>query len=243
MDVGVPDLEQGLAFYTGLFGWDVERSEQPDMPYAQFLLRGKRVAGIGPQEHTGAPPFWTVYVSVEDADASLDAIAAAGGTVVVGGMDIMDSGRMGVAQDPNGTFISVWQPNQHPGCGIVNEVGSFGWNELAAFDLDVARRFYTAAFGWGLEEHMSGNDSAIFSVGGRVVCGAHAMNDGEYPAWSVWFGVEDCDEASGHATELGGTVVMPPGDMDFGRGAMIADPAGAVFGIAATKQELIDGAG
>jgi len=28
---------------------------------------------------------------------------------------------------------------------------------------------------------------------------------------------------------------MPPNDMDFGRGAMIADPHGAVFGIAAVR--------
>ena len=35
------------------------------------------------------------------------------------------------------------------------------------------------------------------------------------------------------ATELGGTVLVPPNDMDFGRGAVIADPQGAVFGIGA----------
>ena len=53
--------------------------------------------------------------------------------------------------------------------------------------------------------------------------------------WSVWFGVDDCDASVAEAVELGGTVVMPPNDMDFGRGAMIADPAGAVFGVGRTQ--------
>ena len=37
-------------------------------------------------------------------------------------------------------------------------------------------------------------------------------------------------------TELGGSVMMPPNDMDFGRGAVVADPQGAVFGIAAINE-------
>jgi predicted enzyme related to lactoylglutathione lyase len=238
VDVGVPDLEAALAFYTALFGWDVERSEQPELPYAQFLLRGERVAGIGPQENMEAPPFWSVYVSVADADATLAKVEAAGGTVVVGGMDIMDSGRMGVVQDPNGTFISVWQPDQHPGCGLVNEAGTFGWNELSATDLGVARDFYGTVFGWGADDTPSDGDGVIFTVDGRTVCGAHSAGEGEYPAWSVWFGVDDCDASVTRAIELGGSVVMPPDDMGFGRGAMVADPAGAVFGIAAVSDEL-----
>ncbi len=32
---------------------------------------------------------------------------------------------------------------------------------------------------------------------------------------------------------------MAPMDMDFGRGAMIADPHGAVFGIAAVNPEML----
>ena len=31
--------------------------------------------------------------------------------------------------------------------------------------------------------------------------------------------------------ELGGTVVMPPTDMGFGRATVVVDPQGAVFGI------------
>ena len=69
-----------------------------------------------------------------------------------------------------------------------------------------------------------------------MVCGAHKAGDGEFPAWSVWFAVEDCDASTAKAVELGGSVMMPPNDMDFGRGAVVADPQGAVFGLAAVDR-------
>jgi predicted enzyme related to lactoylglutathione lyase len=81
----------------------------------------------------------------------------------------------------------------------------------------------------------------LFTVDGNMVCGAHAAGEGEPPFWSVWFGAEDCDAATAKAVELGGAVLMPPGDMDFGRGSMVADPAGAAFGLAAVKPEMAAG--
>ena len=59
--------------------------------------------------------------------------------IVVPGMDIFDSGRMAVLQDATGSFISLWQPNQHIGCDVVNDPGTFVWNELKA--LSVTRQY------------------------------------------------------------------------------------------------------
>lgn len=71
-----------------------------------------------------------------------------------------------------------------------------------------------------------------FTVGGDMVCGAHTAGDCEFPAWSIWFAVADWDASTAKAVEFGATVLMPPNDMDFGRGAVVADPHGAVFGMA-----------
>ena len=244
VDIGVPDTAAAAEFYGGLFGWSLEKMDDPEAGgYGQFQLRGEPVAGIGPQQNTEMPPYWTVYVSVADADKTLELKRDAGGTIVVEAMDVMGEGRMGVAQDTNGTFISVWQPKAHIGARLVNETGTFGWNELATNDLAATREFYAAAFGWGVDEQAGGDESLIFTADGRIVCGAHVANEGEFPAWSVWFGVDDCDASVAKAVELGGTVVMPPNDMDFGRGAMVADPAGAVFGVAAPKPEILADAG
>jgi predicted enzyme related to lactoylglutathione lyase len=233
VDMGSPDPAAAAAFYTGLFGWSVDFDERPEAGgYAVATLRGKSVAGLGPAQSPDVPPFWSVYVTVRNTDAALEEAVAAGATVVVPAMDVLDAGRMGVVQDPVGSFISVWQPNQHIGAELVNEPGTFGWNELATTDLAAATDFYTKVFGWGLGD-TPGDDGRIFTVGGEMACGAHQAGEGEFPAWSVWFSVEDCDASTAKAVELGGSVMMPPNDMGFGRGAVVADPQGAVFGLAA----------
>lgn len=238
VDLGSPDTGAAAQFYGGLFGWTAEMDPRPEAGgYGLFTLRGKNVAGLGPQMNPDGPPYWQVYVSVADADATVGKVTAAGGAVVMGPIDVFDLGRMAVLQDAVGSFVSIWQPKAHVGAELVNEPGTFTWNELATSDLAAARRFYESVFGWEVTTE-SGDNAAIFTVGGRAVCGAHTAGPGEFPAWSVWFSVEDCDAATAQVGEGGGTVLMPPTDMDFGRGAVVADPHGAVFGIGAVKPEV-----
>lgn len=230
VDLGSPDPDAAAAFYGALFGWAVDDLGPDAGGYRMFLLRDRVVAGLGPQQNPG-PPFWSVYVTVDDVDRTAGSITEHGGTVVAGPMDVMTAGRMAVAQDAVGSFVSAWQAGESIGCELVNETGAFTWNELATTDLDAAKRFYTAVFGWGVDDAMSGDDAAIFTVDGDVVCGAHVAGEGEFPAWSVWFSVDDCDAAAEQVTGLGGSVLVPPNDMSFGRGSVVADPHGAVFGI------------
>jgi predicted enzyme related to lactoylglutathione lyase len=234
VDLGSPDRQATSEFYAGLFGWVAEMDPRPEAGgYGMFTLDTKNVAGLGPQMNPDGPPYWTVYVSVDNVDETLAKATAAGGTVVAGPMDVFDAGRMGVLRDPVGSFVSVWQPDQHVGAQLVNQAGTFAWNELATTDLAAARDFYQAVFGWGLDANASGDTSALFTVDGRMVCGAHVAGEGEFPAWSVWFATDDCDASAAKVAELGGSVLMPPSDMDFGRGSVVADPQGAVFGIGA----------
>jgi predicted enzyme related to lactoylglutathione lyase len=236
VDMGSPDPQAAARFYGDLLGWTVDFDERPEAGgYALARLRGKNVAGLGPSQNPGAPPFWSVYVSVVSADDALASASANGATVVVPAMDVLDAGRMGVLQDPLGTFVSVWQPGATIGAELVNEPGTFGWNELATTDLAASTAFYTATFGWGVHPE-STEGGTIFAIDGEMVCGAHQAGEGEFPAWSVWFTVQDCDAAAARVTELGGSVMMPPNDMEFGRGAVVADPQGAVFGLAALNE-------
>jgi uncharacterized protein len=236
IDLQSPDTGAAAAFYGGLFGWKALIDPREDAGgYGMFTLRDKVVAGLGPMMNPEMPPFWSVYLTVSDADATLAAATAHGATVIAGPMDIFDAGRMAVLQDPVGSFVSIWQPGAHIGAQLVNEAGTFAWNELATTDLPAAREFYASVFGWGLES--GGDASAIFTVADDMVCGAHTAGEYEFPAWSIWLAVDDCDASAALATELGGSIMMPPSDMDFGRGAVLADPHGAVFGIGAMNQD------
>ncbi len=236
VDLGSPDKQAAATFYAGLFGWVAEMDARPEAGgYGLFTLDSKNVAGLGPQMNPDAPPFWSVYMSVDDLDDTLAKVATAGGTVIAGPMDVFDAGRMAVVRDSVGSFVSVWQANNHIGAQLVNQPGTFAWNELSTTDLAAAREFYQAVFGWGLEASASSDAAAIFSVDGRMVCGAHLAREGEFPAWSVWFATDDCDASAARVAELGGRVLMAPNDMDFGRGSVVADPQGAVFGLGAMK--------
>ncbi len=231
VDVSSPDLDTTRSFYGQLFGWTGESDPRPEAGgYGMFELHGSIVAGFGPQMDESVPPSWTVYVSVPDVEATAARAIAHGGTVVVEPMDIFEAGRMAMVLDPGGAPVALWQPRDHIGAHEVNSPGTFVWNELASSSLAQARRFYADVFNWGEAEPI-GDDAAIFTVDGEVVCGAHAAGEGEPPFWSVWFAVEDCDASAARVEELGGSIVVPPADMSFGRGAVVADPHGAVFGI------------
>ena len=233
VDLGTPDTDATTAFYGGLFGWTAEMDPRPEAGgYGMFSLDGKRVAGLGPQQNTDMPPFWTVYVTVENVDATLAKAVDNGATVVMGAMDVLDAGRMAVISDPLGSFISLWQAGTSIGCERIYDANCFGWTELATTDNAKTTAFYQEVFGWQLHGEASVDAASTYTAGGQPVCGSHTAGEGEPPAWSVWFSVEDCDAVAAKAVELGATLIMPPSDMDFGRGSVIADPTGAAFGIA-----------
>lgn len=229
VDLGSPDTSASAHYYGRLFGWTADFALGEDSGgYGMFVLGGDRVAGVGPLQSPEQPPFWSVYFSVEDLGATVSRVQGAGGQLIAGPMDVGASGRLAVFADPNGSFTSAWEPGTNPGCGRVNDPGCFVWNELASPDMDATAAFYAEAFGLGVQQH---GTSAIFTVDGEVVCGAHAGSEGEPDQWSIWFAVEDCAASTDLAAELGGSVIMPPERMSFGIGSMVADPHGAVFGI------------
>src|SRR4051795_10612898 len=102
----------------------------------------------GPLMQEGQPPAWATYVATADADATADAVRGAGGQVLAPPFDVLDAGRMAMLADPAGAVLGVWQAGRHHGAQLANEPGSFCWNELATRDMDAAKRFYGAVFGW-----------------------------------------------------------------------------------------------
>lgn len=239
VDLGSPDIAASAAFYSSLFGWECVDQGEEAGHYTIGMLRGKAAAAIGPAMNPG-PPYWTTYFSVADADAAATLIAAAGGTVVVPPIDVLDVGRMAVAQDPTGGFFSIWQPRAHIGSEIVNEPGALCWNELQTRDVDTALTFYERVFGFTTKRSDEYNE---IELGGRIVAGCMAM-PAEVPAevptnWLVYFAVADTDASVSRAQELGASVVVPAMDIpDIGRFAVLSDPQGAVFAV--IKMDRID---
>jgi uncharacterized protein len=151
----------------------------------------------------------------------------------------MDVGRMAFFSDPVGAVIGVWQPNSHKGAGIVNEPGTLTWNELVTTDTAAAQSFYAKVFGWAAVTHGEGAGAYTeFQVAGRSIAGM-MQRPSEMPEmppyWGVYFDVADVDATAKRVAELGGTVFVPPRDIEPGRFAVVADPSGAMFSVMTPK--------
>jgi predicted enzyme related to lactoylglutathione lyase len=235
IDIGT-DVEAAKRFYVGLFGWDTQDAGPLEETggYGFFLKNGKMVAGYGPQQSPG-PPFWSSYVSVSDADETAGKVKDNGGQVLMDPMDVMAAGRMAVFQDPTGAFLSVWQPGEHKGAQLVNEPGTLSWNELNTRDVETAKSFYSAVFGWNCETMEMGPITYTeIKLNGSPVAGMTGMHNvpDEVPLhWLVYFAVDDTDATVAKAQELGGSVLVPAMDIPPGRFAVVADDKGAHFAV------------
>ena len=257
VDTNQPDPGAAAAFYSGLFGWEVEdvMPARSEIRYYIGRIRGGDVAGIGPIPE-GAPStaLWNTYIAVTSADDTAAKVKAAGGKVLMEPADVMEAGRAAVFSDPEGAVFCVWQANQHQGARIVNEPGSVNFNGLNTRNPDAAKTFYGAVFGWrtlaldgaemwtlpGYGDHLELNDpglrerTAAMGVPGfeDVVASLNplAADQPDVPAhWSVTFATDDADATARKAAELGGAVLASPFDAPWVRITVIADPQGATF--------------
>jgi predicted enzyme related to lactoylglutathione lyase len=259
IDTSQPDPEAAAEFYGALFGWELEDVMPPDAPGQYFMarIRGKDVAGVGSIPE-GAPQMaiWNTYVWVDSADETASKVRDAGGSVMMEPFDVMDAGRMAVFTDPEGAVFFAWEARANKGSQIVNEHGSNNFNNLNTRDLERAKAFYGAVFGWEtleldrgaqmwtlpgygdhLEELTPGLRKGMEEMGAPngfedVVAGVNEIRDDQpdTPAhWGLTFAVDDADAIAEKATELGGKVIAPPFDAPWVRMTVIADPQGATF--------------
>ena len=242
VDLATPDVDASARFYGGLFGWDHVSAGPVEETggYGMFRLRDKNVAGVGPLMQEGQPQVWSTYVSTDNADAVVARATQAGGAVIVEPMDVMDAGRMAFVAHPAAGAIGVWQPGRTIGAELVNEPGALGWNELHTPDVEGAKGFYSAVFGWD-PQPFGDTPYTVFQLGDHAVGGMQPLSDEapeDTPAfWLCYFEVDDCDATVAKAQELGGSVAWPAMDMEgVGRFAGLADPHGSQFAVIKSVQ-------
>jgi predicted enzyme related to lactoylglutathione lyase len=238
VELSSPDTDASAGFYGELMGWSVtEPGPAETGGYRMLQKDGQNVAGLMGKMHPEQPTVWATYISVADADETAEKVKAAGGSLVIEPMDVMDIGRMAFFADPTGAVFGVWQPKSFAGADLVNQPGSLCWNEVMTRDADADKAFYTSVFGWqpGRPQFEGAPESyTVWQLEGKNVGGMMQMSDEYFPAeipphWSVCFAVADCDATVAKARDLGATVTNEPVSMPIGRFAGLIDPQGASF--------------
>jgi uncharacterized protein len=232
------DVAAAKAFYGSLFGWEAK-----DLPagaagvFTMLRHGGEDIAILYRQQPearaAGAPPHWTSYISVEDADTTAARAEELGGSAVFRApFDVLDAGRVAAIRDPTGAIVSLWQPRSRIGATLVNDTGALCWNELATTDVEHATSFFGELLGWAYET----GDSGYVSVtnAGRLNGGVREQSEQERrapPAWLPYFTVDSADGSERQALQLGGRGLLPTADWPRGRYAVMADPQGAAFAV------------
>ncbi len=237
-DLTTTDQEAAKGFYSALFGWELTDTPAGEgVMYTMAAIDGHNVAAISPQPQqqrdAGVPPAWNSYITVENADQALSRAAELGGIVHAPAFDVMEAGRMGVVQDPQGAYFLVWQPGQNIGAGLVNAPGALCWNELGSPDPEASARFYGDLFGWTTTP-MEGADPPYLVIenDGHSNGGIRPpAPPGTPPFWLVYFGCEQIDAALAKVSELGGNVLVGATDIGIAKIGVAQDPQGAVFAL------------
>jgi uncharacterized protein len=234
IDLGVPDLEEAMAFYGALFGWEFEVGLPEYGHYTMCLLDGRRAAALMPHPNAAATEFWwNVYLAAHDVDATIARAVAAGGEVVGGPFDIPEQGRGALLRDAVGAQFGLWQGRGHVGCEVVNEPGALIRNDLVTPTPGPARSFYTSVFDFSLDgnKDMPEADFTFLRLAdGREVGGIFGNPAAPRSTWNTVFEVADTDEVLRRANENGGKGTEPT-DMLYGRLAMLTDPFGTEFSV------------
>lgn len=240
VDILVPDIEVGLSFYTSVLGWSYQDTG-PDFHHFRLCqVNGRYAAGIGAVESPDQPVAWTVYLASDNLDATVKLINDNGGSVMVGPMEIPETGRFVIATDNTGGVFGSFQITHGVGMQVHSEPGGLIWEDCRLTDVPAGREFYRTVFGAECSEipGISLDEYGTFSVPGAEegrpvggMGGLMGMPEGTPSHWMPYFSAASVDGAVAAAQAGNGTVVMAAQDTPFGRIAVVTDPFGAHFGL------------
>ena len=239
-----PDSDASKAFYDSVVGWtigarlegmDYRMIEAPDGAVGGVMqLNADMIAG-------GAKPTWLGYFGVDDVDAAVASITAAGGQVHLPPFDIAGVGRIAMVTDPQGVPFYVMRGASDGTSTAYSRhgLGHVSWNELLTPDDAAALAFYDKQLNikkvGAMPMGAMGDYSFISnSEGGEAIGAVMKAPPGAPSAWSFYFRVSDIEAAKHTIEQSGGKVAHGPMEVPGGEMVLQAtDPHGARFGLVA----------
>ena len=236
-DLITEDLAAARQFYGGLFGWTFEDAQgRGDNEYIVARHGDIFVAGIlavKPRQDGQKVTRWLPYVSVDDVGTAIRRGVAGGATVAVDSQNV-SLGQVAAIIDPEGAVIGIANSRiGDPDDRTTRAApGRVVWSELLSSDPIAAAVFYQLLAGYDIEivDRRGGQYTFLSKKGVRRAGIMPRPGEDIDPVWLTYFGVVDPREAAALASQLGGTVLVPPSpELRDGTMAVVTDPAGAVL--------------
>lgn len=107
IEISAEDAGKSAEFYSEVFDWDITRDDAMD--YTMFKA-GEVGGGYSPINDLNPAGTVLVYLHTDDLAASMEAVKAHGGEVVMARHDIPTVGAIGMFKDPSGNLLALLQP-------------------------------------------------------------------------------------------------------------------------------------
>lgn len=108
-ELSARDVDAAMAFYPAVFGWIADVKDDGEMPYTEWQLDGRTIAGMAgmmPEVPESAHPHWSVCFAVDDCDDAVAKVSELGGSIQTSPTDI-PPGRFAVVRDDQGAEFAV----------------------------------------------------------------------------------------------------------------------------------------
>lgn len=115
-DLTVENAETVRRFYSEVVGWESRGVDMGGYQDFNMVPPGQDTPAAGICHARGGnrelPPYWLIYLSVENLDASLQRCAALGGKLLLGPKSIEGQGRYCIIADPAGAVAALFEPEE-----------------------------------------------------------------------------------------------------------------------------------
>lgn len=110
-EIGVADADRAQRFWGGVFGWSFGESAMPEGEYRMAQISDHSGAALSSMGEPGHP---TVYLDVDDIDASIAKVRELGGEAE-DKQPVPTHGWFSACKDTEGNAFSLWQGDPSAG--------------------------------------------------------------------------------------------------------------------------------
>jgi predicted enzyme related to lactoylglutathione lyase len=239
-DLVTPDLSAAEKFYGGLFGWTFQPIRAGDLNYAVAMLDGRPIGGlVGKPIPSGQhqQSAWLTFLATNDLDGAKKLAASHGAKILSDIKSYPMRGRQCVLSDPEGAVFALLASSSGDTPDYLAATGDWIWTSLHAKDAGAEAAFYQNLLGYDVYDLPSddGMEHLILSTDNYARVSANDLARDSARRHSHWLNfvrVESAAQSAAKALALGGRILVEPRvDRAGGMLAVIADPAGAPFGV------------